>query len=790
MSYLLQWTNPALPGKAAITVNVATALTTAAPITLTGKGAANYGQIQQQNIMHVLENFASNTSPVNPTLGMNWYDSANNVLTVCTSISPIVWETLSGVQVTNIGTAPVNPSIGDLWFERGTHSGYLYTYTGTGRYPPSPWDAHASGYYPAVSTLTAPFLNIKLNFSAFATPNFNEAYIHGFTGATPTDTDGQIRVAGVLATVPRGSLNTFFPGRFLLLWDTTSTLVGPGSAHFFDVRVDQLGHWEYDNNLTWVPFVPVTGMYFIGFVNVAETDDQTAPGITYGEVWQDAVPVAQYFHVTDLTAGTGAAGGWHQIWPAVEQHGARFEYDALMANVQTLLGSPFTSGGNEALRGLPLTDFQLLDAGARLAAYGGFPPTPAQIAARDVNYGPTNTYASLGMEPASQDWDLLLAAARWGVNRLDLPASMVSGISTVPFTQDGRVASPILANLPANDINHPTTDRLTFRRWGSITGVRLYSETMNVLQAALAQRYSLKGIAGQNSTILTLDPNIATYTHAVHSAAYTGSTATTSILQFHFENTETLGQFVNSGAAVDLKLNYALPGSPSANDLTFQAFINTFNTLRITADRVRAFGNSLPLTLSAAPTNAGFQQAGISPSYVNIATFTSGGSSIIVALSYLTNGQSGQTTMGVRISITGPSGLGGTTTLTHNVLRDTQTFGADLSFFPRPITYVTGADTAGTDAVWTDVAIAPPPTVNFSVNTTSGTHPLAVNFTYTGTGSPTLVEWDFTGDGTYDATGTTSGTTYTSAGTYTVRCRATNAGGQDILTRSTYIAVA
>ena len=38
-------------------------------IVLIGKGFTNYGEIIQENLVHILENFARNTAPSNPTPG-------------------------------------------------------------------------------------------------------------------------------------------------------------------------------------------------------------------------------------------------------------------------------------------------------------------------------------------------------------------------------------------------------------------------------------------------------------------------------------------------------------------------------------------------------------------------------------------------------------------------------------------------------------------------------------------------------------------------------------------------
>jgi PKD repeat protein len=69
----------------------------------------------------------------------------------------------------------------------------------------------------------------------------------------------------------------------------------------------------------------------------------------------------------------------------------------------------------------------------------------------------------------------------------------------------------------------------------------------------------------------------------------------------------------------------------------------------------------------------------------------------------------------------------------------------------------------------------PVPTAGFNASPASGTAPLAVQFTDTSTGSPTSWAWDF-GDGS-TATTQNPSHTYTTAGTFTVTLRATNAGG-------------
>ncbi|MBI2447249.1 MAG: PKD domain-containing protein, partial [Candidatus Omnitrophica bacterium] len=96
---------------------------------------------------------------------------------------------------------------------------------------------------------------------------------------------------------------------------------------------------------------------------------------------------------------------------------------------------------------------------------------------------------------------------------------------------------------------------------------------------------------------------------------------------------------------------------------------------------------------------------------------------------------------------------------------------------------VTAVDTAGNESGYSSqvnaTPMSNPPTASASATPTSGTAPLTVSFTGTGTddGSITKYEWDFDGNGTYDWSSTTGGNTvkvYSSAGTWAATLRVTD----------------
>jgi PKD repeat protein len=82
-------------------------------------------------------------------------------------------------------------------------------------------------------------------------------------------------------------------------------------------------------------------------------------------------------------------------------------------------------------------------------------------------------------------------------------------------------------------------------------------------------------------------------------------------------------------------------------------------------------------------------------------------------------------------------------------------------------------------------APAPAPTAAFTASPTSGTAPLAVQFSDQSTGTPTSWLWNF-GDGS-TSTVKNPAHTYAAAGTYTVTLTATNAQGSNTLTKTAFI---
>lgn len=91
-------------------------------IKLIGKNYAGYGELQNENFLHMLENFASTSPPARAIRGQLWYDVSAKKIKFYTGESPggvKVFKTAGGVEYS--GTAPLGATEGDQWFDSGTN---------------------------------------------------------------------------------------------------------------------------------------------------------------------------------------------------------------------------------------------------------------------------------------------------------------------------------------------------------------------------------------------------------------------------------------------------------------------------------------------------------------------------------------------------------------------------------------------------------------------------------------------------------------------------------------------
>jgi hypothetical protein len=98
--------------------------TAASDITLVGKNFTGYGEILNENFVHMLENFANSTQPTAPLTGQIWWNSALGTLTVYdgTQFKAVSSSTVSASE-------PAGAVEGDLWWDSDDEQ--LFVYNGT-----------------------------------------------------------------------------------------------------------------------------------------------------------------------------------------------------------------------------------------------------------------------------------------------------------------------------------------------------------------------------------------------------------------------------------------------------------------------------------------------------------------------------------------------------------------------------------------------------------------------------------------------------------------------------------
>ena len=89
-----------------------------------GKNYTGYGEVQNENFLHLLENFANTTAPPKVIAGQIWYDSGNKKLKFYDGSK---FRAATGAEIGT--TAPSGLTTGDFWWD--TSSQQLKTWNGT-----------------------------------------------------------------------------------------------------------------------------------------------------------------------------------------------------------------------------------------------------------------------------------------------------------------------------------------------------------------------------------------------------------------------------------------------------------------------------------------------------------------------------------------------------------------------------------------------------------------------------------------------------------------------------------
>lgn len=147
MPYIVNFTDS--DNKTPITVYDNTSSTDTSLI-FPGRNVTGYGQIIAENFLHLLENFASATQPVNPTEGQLWYDSENGILMIWDNTN---WKSASNIQKSASAPSVATSKVGELWVD--TTNQQLRIYSGTRWILVGPSESSIDGlrYGPAIEQI-------------------------------------------------------------------------------------------------------------------------------------------------------------------------------------------------------------------------------------------------------------------------------------------------------------------------------------------------------------------------------------------------------------------------------------------------------------------------------------------------------------------------------------------------------------------------------------------------------------------------------------------------------------
>ena len=123
-----------------------------------GKNYAGYGEVQNENFLHLLENFTNTTPPPNAITGQIWYDSSTKKLKFYDGVK---FKVASGAEVASL--APTGMTRGDFWWDTSTKQ--LYVWSGTDYELIGPESSPELGQTAVVSTVVRDSEELPLTHS-------------------------------------------------------------------------------------------------------------------------------------------------------------------------------------------------------------------------------------------------------------------------------------------------------------------------------------------------------------------------------------------------------------------------------------------------------------------------------------------------------------------------------------------------------------------------------------------------------------------------------------------------
>ena len=162
-------------------------------LTLIGKNYSGFGEAFNENLIKLLENFASAARPTRPIRGQIWFDVTELKLKVYngTAFQPVSSATISATQPTTL-------TPGDLWFDDTNKQLYFYDGINTLLLGPS------YGLSQGVSGIRVTTLLDSLNQSKVITSLYNNGTLIGIFSSSETEFTPKIPIPGFSGTIIPG----------------------------------------------------------------------------------------------------------------------------------------------------------------------------------------------------------------------------------------------------------------------------------------------------------------------------------------------------------------------------------------------------------------------------------------------------------------------------------------------------------------------------------------------------------------------------------------------------------
>ena len=242
MAYTIQFTDSS--NKDPIIVEDGT-INTETTLGFPGKNSTGYGQVIAEDLLHLLENFASPTEPSRPVEGQLWYNNDTNQLLIYDSTT---WVPAGGLRKSINQPDPTEALDGDLWVDTDNQQLYLFSGSTWVLVGPTFSEGLSTGTFPTTivgqDNIEYTVLEVQVRAQVVAIIAFDtfvpKATVPGFSAQTirpginlasrDTDADGQNNVKFYGTAEKAESLivnNLNIPAASFLRGDAESTTTFP-----------------------------------------------------------------------------------------------------------------------------------------------------------------------------------------------------------------------------------------------------------------------------------------------------------------------------------------------------------------------------------------------------------------------------------------------------------------------------------------------------------------------------------------------------------------------------------